>query len=194
MLNATDHYEGHGIGIDVHTTLHDAGVVGLWEYRIAERRVYADRAMALFYGVDPDMASVGLSPEVFRAAIHPDDRPLAIAAICDAIESGEEYHVRYRVLAADGSHAWVDVHAKPHQHDGATIRLTGVNILASTAAPSDPVVPTDPMIELADLAMRLTALARSIDRGDITYFSEMLMVEIANTLADRLMENADGHS
>jgi PAS domain-containing protein len=50
-----------------------AGVVGTWDWHIAEDRVFADERFAKLYGVDPALAADGAPLSMFVANIHPDD-------------------------------------------------------------------------------------------------------------------------
>ena len=188
-LSAAARYDGHGVGIDVSAALHDAGVVGLWEYRLDCGLVYADSAMAHFYGLDPDNAHMGLPPEEYRKAIHPHDVHQAIAALRRAIVTGQEYRTRYRVIGSNGASRLIETHGRPTRIRGKTVRLTGVNIRVEEAE-----VASDSLSEMANLAMKIVALAAGSDDPHAIYFAKMLLAHIGDQIARQLIDAGNLHN
>lgn len=118
---------GHGVGVDIASTLKAAGIIGLWTYDLARGLVFTDKAMAITYGVDPDLAANGLPPDAFQKAFHPDDLPGASYALKMAVANCTEYSMRYRLIHPDGSVSMIEARGRPFVSEGKTIRMTGAN-------------------------------------------------------------------
>lgn len=70
--------------------------VGLWEWRIGPDELYwDDRAIELF-GFTPDAGMYE-----FLASVHPEDREKVEQTIKHTLETGEEYHIHFRVIQDD---------------------------------------------------------------------------------------------
>lgn len=181
-MGSVRHYGGHGRGIDAATLLRDAGVVGMWEYRLDEGLVYADHAMALNYHVDPLRAGGGLPPEAYHEAIHPEDLGQAIYLCERAIATGTDYVARYRIRVGRDRWREVDVRGRVHLRAGRATRMIGVNRLVS------PGQDQDPLNRLSELAVEMVALARQLKEHDIAYFAELMLFQVGYRLADRLKD------
>lgn len=109
-----------------------AGSVYTWRWDIRDNLIFVDRNFADLFGINPETAAVGLLVEQFLNAIHPDDRSSVIAAIEQAIKTGEEYTSEYRVCNAEGQERWViargrveyDAQGNPIIFPGALIDIT----------------------------------------------------------------------
>ncbi|MDF5724441.1 MAG: PAS domain S-box protein [Rhizonema sp. PD37] len=109
-----------------------AGAIYTWRWKIPEDLVIVNAAFAHLFGVDPQMAAIGLPIELFVQAMHPDDRPRVLTAINQAIQTGENYAVEYRVYTADGSERWLaargrveyDADGRPFAFPGALADIT----------------------------------------------------------------------
>ncbi len=65
--------------------------------------------------------------EMYRAAIHPDDRERIAETRRSSIESHTEYDVEYRAIWPDGSVHWIAGHGCPIYDDGGqVVRLVGI--------------------------------------------------------------------
>ncbi|MBD1865030.1 MULTISPECIES: ATP-binding protein [Trichocoleus] len=84
-----------------------AGAIYTWRWKIPENLVIVNQAFAHLFGVDPVQAVSGLPLELFVQAMHEEDRPRVVAAIHQAIETGEEYVTEYRVHTATGEQRWL---------------------------------------------------------------------------------------
>jgi hypothetical protein len=51
---------------------------GLWEYTVPTGHLWTTEQCRALFGLDPNSAS---NPKAFLRAVHPDDRPIVIAAI-----------------------------------------------------------------------------------------------------------------
>lgn len=109
-----------------------AGAIYTWRWEIPDNRVVVNAAFANLFGVDPKEAAAGLPLELFVQAMHDEDRPRVIAAINQAIETGEEYVSEYRVYTALGEQRWLaargrveyGVDGKPLAFPGALADIT----------------------------------------------------------------------
>ncbi len=77
------------------------GIIGVWEFDAAPRRLYWDRVMHQLYGTTaaefPD--PIGL----FSAMVHPDDHDRVVAAFHRAVETADSVGADYRIIRADGA-------------------------------------------------------------------------------------------
>ncbi len=102
-----------------------AADIGTWSWDIAADRLHADRNLAAMFGVAPD--HVDDEPiEVYFSAIHPDDVDAVRAAFNHALASGEAYHQRFRVPAADGGMRFMEARGTViHDAAGRPLRMSG---------------------------------------------------------------------
>ncbi|MBD2096360.1 PAS domain-containing protein [Trichocoleus sp. FACHB-591] len=84
-----------------------AGAIYTWRWKIPENLVIVNQAFAHLFGADPVQAADGLPLEQFVQAMHEEDRPRVVAAIHQAIETGQEYVAEYRVHTATGEQRWL---------------------------------------------------------------------------------------
>lgn len=121
---------------DAHVQLESAlaaGAVYTWRWNIPTDGVIVNAAFAHLFDVDPVQATGdGLPIELFINAMHEDDRLSVWAAIGQAIETGEEYAVEYRVRTARGEERWLtargraeyDAAGNPVSFPGALVDIT----------------------------------------------------------------------
>nr|WP_245218887.1 PAS domain-containing protein [Rubellimicrobium aerolatum] len=109
-----------------------AGGIGTWDWDVTGDRVFTSEQFARMYGLDPDRARAGLPVEEYVAGIHPDDRPEAARRIAEAVTTGGDYQMEYRVQTRDGDVRWViargrcllDAQARPVRFPGVTFDIT----------------------------------------------------------------------
>lgn len=108
--------------------LEGSGMVGVWALDIATGLSIADENVARAYGIAPTACKEGIDDERFLEAIHRDDRQRVRTVLSAAIETGEPYRCRYRVVTGPAGHIrWVITSAKPIFNDsGKVFRLLGV--------------------------------------------------------------------
>ncbi|MGE3547544.1 MAG: ATP-binding protein, partial [Kofleriaceae bacterium] len=103
----------------------DASNMGTFVWHIAENRKEPDARMAQLFGFAP-----GASPQVLAAAIHPDDRARARAALDRAIDRNGTGTLRedIRVMRPDGSEHWLAITAQTVFEGDARdpVRLVGI--------------------------------------------------------------------
>jgi len=104
-----------------------AGVVGTWDWHVAENKVFANERFARIYGVDPHEATRGAPVESFVKAIHPDDRERVRLRIEAAVATGGDFSEEYRLVQRDGTIRWVLARGRCyHDAAGRPTRFPGV--------------------------------------------------------------------
>jgi len=88
-------------------SLSGGSCIGTWDWDIKQDRLSADERFARFFGVDPRLTVAGLPLDAYFRNIHLEDHDRVRKAVRSAIETGQEYHLEYRVLQADGTVHWV---------------------------------------------------------------------------------------
>ena len=101
-----------------------AAQLGHWSWDSATDRVdFSPQASAIF-GIGPD---AGLTWRKIQTVIHPDDAPLAVRAVREALTSGKDYMIEYRVNRPDGLRVWIAVRGRPvYGRKGMSPGLIGV--------------------------------------------------------------------
>ncbi|MEO7028833.1 MAG: ATP-binding protein [Acidobacteriaceae bacterium] len=101
--------------------------VGTWNWDVVNDRCTSAPNVALLFGVDPAKAAAGVPLAEFTAAIHPSDRERIEQAIDNAVKSGQNYAVEYRLSHPDGAVRWVSARGRCVQDAyGAGVRFAGV--------------------------------------------------------------------
>ena len=113
--------------------LNASGMVGTWDWDIAENRVTADERFAALFGISPGEAAVGLPIETFFKAMHADDRTRVWAEIDAALRDAGPVRFEYRVVDADGRIRWVVASGRViTDRDGRAVRLPGAVVDITT--------------------------------------------------------------
>jgi len=98
---------------------------GTWDWDLVNGTLTWDRRMRELWGLNADDP---VSQDVFVAALNPQDREPAFAAIERAKDpnANAEYDVEYRVTGVrDGEERWVAVRGRAQFVDGKAMRMTG---------------------------------------------------------------------
>ena len=102
----------------------NAGHLGALELHLPEFELEASEICASFFGRKPGES---FTFEDLSASVHPDDRDRRLEAIDQAIKTGGDYRLEYRIIWPDGSQHWVDTRARPvRRPDGSIKSLVGV--------------------------------------------------------------------
>jgi hypothetical protein len=107
-----------------------AARMGIWRWHLPTNTQRLDGSMTRLLGLDD--GEVVESHERFREHIHPDDRAQADAALGQAVRTGEDLHVEFRVVWPDESIRWLLCHGQvvggaggaPEYVTGAAIDVT----------------------------------------------------------------------
>lgn len=105
----------------------EAGRLGSWELDVSTREYVASDLCKANYGRTPSEA---FTFEDLIAAIHPRDRDRMRAAIEDAIRTGAEYDIEYRVILPSGDLRWVHARGRAAltEGQGGVRRMAGVSL------------------------------------------------------------------
>jgi len=101
--------------------------IGMWVTDLATGLTECTPLNYELFGMDPH--SPALSAEAWMSLVHPDDRPLVLAAWESAAEHGTPYRVECRVVRPDGTLCWIDSRAQFHRDaNGAVARVLGISM------------------------------------------------------------------
>ncbi|HEY8551282.1 MAG TPA: MASE1 domain-containing protein [Vicinamibacterales bacterium] len=103
----------------------DAAQLGRWEWEFASGRVTWSDITRRIYEVAPD---VRITPEMFDALVHPDDRPLLAAAAADGL-AGRAVDVEFRIRVPSGRVKWILSKGRTlYGADGRPARIVGIKV------------------------------------------------------------------
>ena len=86
--------------------------IGTWVVDPKTNITSMDERFAALFEVDAETAKKGTAINVFTERIHPEDRGLVVAAVADAIRTGERYDIDYRIVQRSGKVVWVTAKGK----------------------------------------------------------------------------------
>jgi PAS domain S-box-containing protein len=102
-----------------------ANGMGFWVWDLGRNTMYRSDEGFRMVGREP--GSFDCEPESWLKFVHPDDATGLKEAFARTIETGGEYHKRYRVVLDDGSERWVESQGKCQRNSqGNVIRILGV--------------------------------------------------------------------
>ncbi|MDB2245165.1 PAS domain-containing sensor histidine kinase [Halorubrum ezzemoulense] len=87
-----------------------------------EDLLFVNGALESVFGIEPD--ALERRPQMFLAAVHPDDRP-AVEDAMERLSDGEPTNLDYRIGPADGRTTWVRVPSRPVWEDGEVVAVAG---------------------------------------------------------------------
>ncbi|MET3841400.1 PAS domain-containing hybrid sensor histidine kinase/response regulator [Bradyrhizobium sp. OAE829] len=131
----------------------NAGHLGALELHLPEYRLEASETCARFFGRKPGES---FTFQDLSASVHPDDRERRLEAIDQAIKSGADYRIEYRIIWPDGSQHWVDTRARAVRRPDASIKSL-VGVCSDITARKIAEIEREAL--LAQLAAERTALA-----------------------------------
>ena len=134
-------------------TTMNAGHLGALELHLPDFELEASNTCKSYFG---RRGSEPFTYQDLLEAVHPDDRARRLAVVEQALRTGRDYNIEYRIIWPDGSQHWVDVRARAVRGpDGSITSLVGVcsDITARKTAE------IDRETLLAQLAAERTALA-----------------------------------
>jgi PAS domain S-box-containing protein len=125
--------------------LNASGMVGTWDWDVANDVVTADERFARLFGVSLTDASVGLPIAGFFNGIHPDDRERVNVEIASALASTKPARFEYRLKKPDGEVRWVvasgrvilDREGRPVRFPGVVVDITDERRIAERLAESE---------------------------------------------------------
>ena len=103
----------------------EAGRTGIWDWNLLTGEVHLDaRTRALWDLPDDRHASF----DIFRSALHPQDRKRTKEAVGAALDPNREgdYEIEYRVIGqTDGVERWISVRGRTFFENGRAVRILG---------------------------------------------------------------------
>jgi PAS domain S-box-containing protein len=100
--------------------------VGIWDWNIADNKVFWDDEMYQLYGVPRDQFVP--TYQAFELMIHPDDRPRVLEGIERAVRGEKEYAGEFRIVCPDKSIRYLRANAAIlRDNSGKPLRMLGTN-------------------------------------------------------------------
>ncbi len=103
----------------------DAGRTGVWDWNLVTGEVHLDARVRQLWGLSDDAEP---SFDLFRNALHPQDRRLGKEAVSLALDPANDsyYEVEYRVIGVeDRIERWVSIRGRTFFEDGRAVRILG---------------------------------------------------------------------
>ncbi len=103
-----------------------AGVIGVWDWSLADNRLVWDERMYRLHGVDP--ARFAGAYEDWRHSLHPEDRERFEGEVRQALAGEKNLNSEYRVIWPDGAARYLVATASVERDPGGQpVRMTGVS-------------------------------------------------------------------
>ncbi|MFZ1807527.1 MAG: PAS domain S-box protein, partial [Cyclobacteriaceae bacterium] len=100
--------------------------VGIWDFDVTNNVLVWDETMYQLYGIEKENF-LGVF-EAWHAAVHPEDKEQANNAVQEALESGKELNLEFRVIRDDGVIRHITGRGVVKKDaSGKTVRMTGAN-------------------------------------------------------------------
>lgn len=100
--------------------------IGVWDLDVNRGVLHWDAQTCSLFGIDGPQLECTV--DVWRRALHADDRALADAELAAALAGKHDYHSEYRIIRPDGERRWLAVHGLVQPAaDGSPSRMIGVN-------------------------------------------------------------------
>ncbi len=105
----------------------EAAHMGIWDWNIAKNKItWSDTIKALFGEASSNFDE---TYESFISFVHPQDRDVVHRAVQNAIESGGEYNIEYRMLLPDGTIGWLASQGLVFRNSsGKAMRMSGIDM------------------------------------------------------------------
>ncbi|XGV98540.1 MAG: PAS domain S-box protein [Leptolyngbya sp. BL-A-14] len=105
----------------------EASRMGTWDWHIQAGQITWSANLEALFGLEP--GAFDGSFEMFATHLHPDDRDRVLAAIQQAVATGEDYDIEFRVVYPNGTIRWALSQGKVFYDDtGQPVRMAGVDI------------------------------------------------------------------
>ncbi|NJR63323.1 MAG: PAS domain-containing protein [Cyanobacteria bacterium CRU_2_1] len=104
-----------------------SGAIAIWDWNVPDNILTWDDRMYELYGITPDQfASVY---DAWANSLHPDDRPIAEAAIQQALAGEKDYDLEFRVVHPDGKIRFIQAAALVQRNpEGEPQHMIGINV------------------------------------------------------------------
>lgn len=109
-----------------------SGLACTWDWDVKRDRIHADHRFARLMRIDPEASARGFSILDFINAVHPDDRPVMMDRIYEAVVRGELFATQFRTVDDDGrvrhvraqGRCFRDGRGRPDRFPGALVDVT----------------------------------------------------------------------
>jgi PAS domain-containing protein len=119
----------------VETTGEDSVDAGIYTWDIEKNLLFADGALAVLFGLDPEETVKGLPLEAYLARVHAEDRPHLARVISETIIADVPQHDTYRVKGGDGHFRRVAAFGKAFRGpEGTAVLYSGIVVPAQEVA------------------------------------------------------------
>jgi len=103
-----------------------SGAIAIWDWNVTENILTWDDRMYELYGITPNQFTSVY--DAWANSVHPDDRPLAEAAIPSALAGEKDYDVEFRVIHPDGTIRFLKAYALMERDEqGELKQMVGIN-------------------------------------------------------------------
>lgn len=103
-----------------------SGAIAIWDWNVTENILTWDDRMYELYGITPNQFTSVY--DAWANSVHPDDRPLAEAALSSALAGEKDYDVEFRVIHPDGTIRFLKAYAlKERDEQGELKQMVGIN-------------------------------------------------------------------
>jgi signal transduction histidine kinase len=103
----------------------DIGRMGAWEWDIATGQVTWSASLERIHGLEPGTFTGTF--EAYQSDMHPEDRGRVLAAIQEAVETGVDHHIEYRIVIPSGDVRWLDARGRVFNDAvGRPVRMLGI--------------------------------------------------------------------
>ena len=144
----------------------EAGRLGVWELDLGGETLIASPMLNEVFGFE---RSATITYDHVRRVIHPDDRERVRDALANALRTGADYDIEYRVLRPGGEVGWVQIRAQLLRGpEGTPLRLAGVALDVTNRRAAEL------RLELSEQSLRMATEAAEIGTWDLDLGSATL--------------------
>lgn len=148
------------------------GLVSTWSWNAETDTIVGDKNLARSFGVDPGLATRGLSLKMFTDFIHIEDRERVINAIQKSVETDSEFEQEYRTVTKRSGTRWVIARGKVEKVAlGKSNRLLGI------------------IVDITDRKTTESELKQSKSMFDALFESTILCIALADLDGNILQAN-----
>ncbi len=109
--------------------LRAASMVGIWDSDLIAGKVFGDANFARIYGIDPQVAALGMPLGHYVGFIHADDAPAVRAEMERLYAGGDEFVHEHRIIRPDGALRWVIARGRLSRDEtGKAVRFVGASV------------------------------------------------------------------
>lgn len=109
-------------------TAADAAELGIWSLTLADNSILWDDRMFELYQQPLSLRETGVLYEHWLTRVHPEDAPVAVARLQDAIAGASVFDQVFRIVRPDGTTRTIHAGARIETDcDGNTVKVTGFN-------------------------------------------------------------------